>query len=95
MQNLRKTTDADKFSCSTLFLYRMASAPSIAIDHPTRVLGTGPYGDMRRGTFSGVSVAVKRILISTGDKLEGESLAKLAHDNVVRLLHAQYANEIR
>ena len=75
----------------------MASALSIAVDQPTRVLGTGPHGDVRRGTFNGISVAVKlkRILITNADKLEWENLAELGHQNVVRQMHAQDSNEIR
>ncbi len=51
-------------------------------------LGEGGYGSVFPGTFRGIKVAVKRVLvIDATNENEEKILKQLNHQNIVKLLH--------
>ena len=61
---------------------------SIEIDD-SQVLGSGTNGNVYRGEFNGVPVAVKWIRTDATCPSREESLMRLKHENVVTVLHAE------
>ena len=62
----------------------------IAFDTTNR-LGEGMFGILFPGTFKGLKVAVKRMLLSDSDENEENALWHLGqHPNIVQLYHVEY-----
>jgi serine/threonine protein kinase len=59
------------------------------------VLGSGFFGTVFRGTFSGDHVAIKRVQLVHLDIREEEAMSKLSHPNVIRLLDTREEGEFK
>ncbi|KAI9553232.1 hypothetical protein GHT06_021128 [Daphnia sinensis] len=67
----------------------------ISIDSNRVELGVGSYGNVFKGKYKGRQVAVKRVLLQNYSQNEEESMLKLNHPNIIKLLHCESDDDFR